>query len=78
MKIPYGETKSYLEQANMINRPSAHRAVANANGSNNLAIIIPCHRILRNDGNLGGYAGGINRKKWLIEHEKKNKNTIVS
>ncbi len=78
MKIPYGETKSYLEQANMINRPSAHRAVANANGSNNLAIIIPCHRILRNDGNLGGYAGGIDRKKWLIEHEKKNKNTIVS
>lgn len=78
IKIPYGETKSYLEQANMINHPSAHRAVANANGSNNLAIIIPCHRILRNNGKLGGYAGGIDRKKWLIEHEKKHINTIVS
>lgn len=77
IKIPYGETKSYLEQANMINKPAAHRAVANANGSNNLAIIIPCHRILRSNGDLGGYAGGIDRKKWLINHEKKHKSYDV-
>jgi AraC family transcriptional regulator, regulatory protein of adaptative response / methylated-DNA-[protein]-cysteine methyltransferase len=76
IKIPYGETKSYLEQANIINNPSAHRAVANANGSNNLAIIIPCHRILRSNGDLGGYAGGVHRKKWLIAHENHCKSTI--
>lgn len=76
MNIPYGETKSYLEQANMINKPSAHRAVANANASNNLTIIIPCHRILRSNGDLGGYAGGIHRKKWLIAHESNCKSTI--
>ena len=72
-KIPYGETRSYAEQAISINKASAHRAVANANGANQLAIIIPCHRIINSNGNLGGYGGGIPRKKWLIEHEKRNK-----
>lgn len=70
--IPYGETRSYLEQAKAIKKETAYRAVANANGANQLAIIIPCHRIINNNGNLGGYGGGIARKQWLLDHEKKN------
>lgn len=72
-KIPYGETKSYSDQASSINKPSAFRAVANANGVNKIAIVIPCHRIINNNGKLGGYGGGIWRKQWLIDHERKNK-----
>ena len=68
--IPYGETRSYLEQASVIGRPSACRAIANANGANQLAIIIPCHRIINHNGQLGGYAGGLARKQWLLDHEK--------
>lgn len=70
--IPYGETRSYLEQAAAIKRPSACRAVANANAANQLAIVIPCHRIIHNNGKLSGYAGGVARKQWLIEHEKRH------
>lgn len=70
--IPYGETKSYAAQSIDIGNPKATRAVANANGANQLAIIIPCHRIIRNNGELGGYGGGLQRKKWLIDHEKGN------
>jgi len=70
MRIPYGTTRSYLEEAIAIGKPKAFRAVANANGANQLAIIIPCHRIINNDGRLGGYGGGIAHKKWLIDHEK--------
>ena len=70
--IPYGETRSYFEQAAMIGNPSACRAIANANGANQLAIIIPCHRIINSDGALGGYGGGIARKQWLIDHEKQH------
>jgi AraC family transcriptional regulator of adaptative response/methylated-DNA-[protein]-cysteine methyltransferase len=62
---------SYLEQAKLINNPSAVRAVANANGSNRIAIVIPCHRVIGSDGNLIGYGGGLERKRWLIDHEKK-------
>lgn len=69
-KIPYGETRSYLEQAKKIGNGKAFRAVANANGKNQLAIVIPCHRIINTNGALGGYGGGIERKRWLIEHEK--------
>ncbi len=69
-RIPYGETKSYTEQAKIIGKPTACRAVANANGANQLAIVIPCHRIINSNGELGGYGGGISRKKWLLEHEK--------
>lgn len=68
--IPYGETRSYLTQATAIGKPSAYRAVANANGVNPLAIVIPCHRIINHDGRLGGYGGGLPRKEWLITHEK--------
>ncbi len=69
-KIPYGQTKSYADQAAAIGKPSAYRAVANANGANQIAIIIPCHRIINTNGNLGGYGGGITRKQWLLNHEK--------
>lgn len=71
IQIPYGQTRSYLEQAQTIGNEKAFRAIANANGANQLAIIIPCHRIINHNGNLGGYAGGITRKEWLIKHEKK-------
>ena len=70
-KIPPGETRSYLDIANTIKKPTAFRAVANANGANQLAIIIPCHRVINANGDLGGYGGGISRKQWLIDHEKK-------
>ncbi|MBL0941695.1 MAG: bifunctional transcriptional activator/DNA repair protein Ada [Alphaproteobacteria bacterium] len=69
-KIPYGETRSYLDIAATIGRPSAIRAAATANGANQFAIIIPCHRVINTNGDLGGYAGGLVRKKWLIDHEK--------
>jgi AraC family transcriptional regulator of adaptative response/methylated-DNA-[protein]-cysteine methyltransferase len=70
--IPYGHTASYSQEAIAIGKPSACRAVANANGANQLAIIIPCHRIINNNGKLGGYGAGIMRKQWLLDHEKKN------
>lgn len=69
-QIPYGETRSYLDQATHIGRPSAYRAVANANGANQLAIIVPCHRIINHNGRLGGYGGGLARKEWLLKLEK--------
>lgn len=71
-KIPYGERRNYVEQARALGRPTATRAVANANGANQLAIIVPCHRIVRSNGDLGGYSGGLERKRWLLEHENSN------
>lgn len=68
-QIPYGETVSYQEQAARIGKPSAVRAVANANGKNRVSIIIPCHRVIGADGSLTGYGGGLQRKQWLLEHE---------
>ena len=68
--IPYGEIRSYRDQAVSLGNPNAFRAVANANGANQLAIIIPCHRIIASDGTLGGYGGGLAMKQWLLEHEK--------
>jgi AraC family transcriptional regulator of adaptative response/methylated-DNA-[protein]-cysteine methyltransferase len=70
-KIPYGSTISYLEQAEQLENKKAARAVASANGANRVAIIIPCHRVIGSDGTLIGYGGGLERKKWLIDHEKK-------
>ncbi|WP_341357894.1 trifunctional transcriptional activator/DNA repair protein Ada/methylated-DNA--[protein]-cysteine S-methyltransferase [Rossellomorea sp. y25] len=70
-RIPCGQTRSYTEIAENICSPAAVRAVARANGCNQLAIIIPCHRVIRTNGDLAGYAGGLTRKKWLIEHERK-------
>ena len=71
-KIPYGETCSYSDIANAIENPSAFRAVARANGANQIALAIPCHRVINASGDLGGYSGGITRKQWLINHEKSN------
>ncbi|MGH1337963.1 MAG: bifunctional transcriptional activator/DNA repair enzyme AdaA [Aureispira sp.] len=68
--IPYGQTVSYKAQAHKINKPTAIRAVATANGANRVAIILPCHRVVGSNGALTGYAGGLERKKWLLEHEK--------
>jgi AraC family transcriptional regulator of adaptative response/methylated-DNA-[protein]-cysteine methyltransferase len=76
VKIPYGETRSYAEVAASIGKPSAVRAVATANGANQLAIIIPCHRVINKNGFLGGYGGGIVRKQWLINHEKQGNVSI--
>lgn len=70
IKIPFGETRSYLDISQAIGKPTACRAVAQANGANPMALIIPCHRVIQNNGALGGYAGGITRKQWLIQHEK--------
>jgi AraC family transcriptional regulator, regulatory protein of adaptative response / methylated-DNA-[protein]-cysteine methyltransferase len=72
-EIPYGEKRSYKQQAHMIEKPNAIRAVAKANGSNRICIIIPCHRIIGEDGSMTGYSGGIERKKWLLDFEKKNR-----
>ena len=73
VEIPYGETRSYAQLAANIGKPSAVRAVANANGANQLVIVIPCHRVINTNGHLGGYGGGIARKQWLINHEKRGK-----
>jgi len=67
--IPYGKTTSYLELSKQHGDVKAIRAVANANGKNPLWIIVPCHRVIGSDGSLTGYAGGLNRKQWLLEHE---------
>ncbi|MCX6284455.1 MAG: methylated-DNA--[protein]-cysteine S-methyltransferase [Bacteroidetes bacterium] len=69
IKIPYGTTISYHELARRIGNASAFRAVGGANGANPVSIIIPCHRVLGTNGRLVGYAGGLKRKKWLLEHE---------
>ena len=69
LKIPYGKTKSYLAQSKVLGDVKAIRAVASANGKNPLWIVIPCHRVIGSDGSLTGYAGGIWRKKWLLNHE---------
>ena len=70
--IPYGSTRSYKKQAELLQRPKAVRAVANANGMNRISIIIPCHRVIGEDGSLTGYGGGLWRKKWLLDLEKQN------
>jgi AraC family transcriptional regulator, regulatory protein of adaptative response / methylated-DNA-[protein]-cysteine methyltransferase len=70
-RIPHGSTRSYKQQACAINKPSAIRAVAKANGLNRISIIIPCHRVIGDDGDLTGYGGGLQRKRWLIDHESR-------
>ena len=68
-EIPYGETRSYGEQARSIGNPNASRAVGLANGRNPIAIVIPCHRVIGADGTLTGYAGGVQRKQLLLDLE---------
>ena len=67
--IPYGKTISYLDLSKQLGDVKAIRAVANANGKNPLWIIVPCHRVIGSDGSLTGYAGGLHRKQWLLNHE---------
>ena len=73
LKIPYSATQSYAEEAAVLGNPTAVRAVANANGANQLAIVIPCHRVISSNGSLGGYGSGLSRKEWLLKHEKDTK-----
>lgn len=70
LKIPYGATSTYAKQSELIGKPSAVRAVANANGKNKISIILPCHRVIGTDGSLTGYGGGLWRKKKLLELEQ--------
>ncbi|RCS46293.1 methylated-DNA--[protein]-cysteine S-methyltransferase [Bremerella cremea] len=72
LAIPYGETHSYQQLANRLGKPTASRAVGRTNGDNRFAIIVPCHRVIRSDGHLCGYAGGLWRKKWLLNWEREN------
>lgn len=69
LQIPYGKTLSYLELSKQLGDVKAIRAVASANGKNPLWIVVPCHRVIGSNGDLTGYAGGLHRKKWLLEHE---------
>lgn len=73
LEIPYGKTTSYLQLSKTIGNVKAIRAVANANGKNPIWIAIPCHRVIGSDGSLTGYAGGLHRKQWLLNHESPNK-----
>lgn len=67
--IPVGETISYAELAQRVGRPTGFRAVGSANGQNPVGVVVPCHRVISSDGTLGGYAGGLDRKRWLLAHE---------
>ena len=71
LTIPYGETRSYLQQARAIGNPKAVRAVGRANGLNPIAIVVPCHRVIGKSGKLTGYAGGLKRKEFLLNLERK-------
>lgn len=68
-EVPCGTTVSYAQLAQQLGRPRAIRAVGHANGSNPVGVVVPCHRVIGSDGSLSGYGGGIERKRWLLEHE---------
>lgn len=71
LDIPAGETTTYAALATRIGRPTAVRAVGHANGANPVGVVIPCHRVIGSDGSLTGYGGGIARKRWLLDHERR-------
>ncbi|MBC9931791.1 methylated-DNA--[protein]-cysteine S-methyltransferase [Chitinophaga qingshengii] len=71
LTVPYGDVRTYKQQAVLLQRPAAVRAVGHANGMNRISIIVPCHRIVGGNRDLTGYGGGIWRKQWLLEHENK-------
>ncbi|RYC52490.1 methylated-DNA--[protein]-cysteine S-methyltransferase [Flagellimonas olearia] len=77
LEIPFGKTISYLELSKRLGDVKAIRAVASANGKNPLWIVVPCHRVIGTNGDLTGYAGGLHRKKWLLEHESPAKQTTL-
>jgi len=72
LAIPYGQTRSYKQQSIQLGNEKAIRAVAGANGENGIAIIVPCHRVIGTNGSLTGYGGGLQRKQWLLTHERKH------
>lgn len=76
VKIPFGKTISYLQLSQRIGNVKSIRAVGTANGRNKLSIVVPCHRVIGSDGSLTGYAGGLWRKQWLLEHENKYANGV--
>ncbi len=76
IKIPFGKTVSYLQLSQRIGNIKSIRAVGSANGRNNLSIVVPCHRVIGSNGSLTGYAGGLWRKQWLLEHENKYANGV--
>lgn len=78
LRIPFGATRSYTRQAEALGGSSSVRAVANANGMNKIGIVVPCHRVIGENGRLTGYGGGLWRKKWLLDHEKKFSGQPVS
>lgn len=69
LEIPFGETRSYQQLARALGRADAVRAVGSANAENPIAVVVPCHRVIGADGSLTGYAGGLERKRWLLDHE---------
>ena len=73
LQIPYGETRSYEELARTVGAPGAQRAVGHANGQNRISIVIPCHRVVNKNGRLGGYGGGLWRKQYLLDLERRVK-----
>ncbi|MCI0569267.1 MAG: methylated-DNA--[protein]-cysteine S-methyltransferase [Myxococcaceae bacterium] len=77
-RIPVGKMWSYAELALEVGRPSALRAVGAANGQNPVAIVVPCHRVIAADGGIGGYTGGLQRKAWLLEHERRHSHGDVA
>jgi methylated-DNA-[protein]-cysteine S-methyltransferase len=68
--IPYGETRTYGQQASSLGRPTATRAVGAANGRNPVSVVLPCHRVIGADGSLTGFGGGLDAKRWLLDHER--------
>lgn len=77
VQLPFGQTSTYQALAQLMERPNSTRAVASANGNNRIAIVIPCHRIIGKDGKLRGYGGGLARKQWLLDHERKFVKSIL-
>ena len=77
LKIPFGKTISYIEMAKKLGDEKVIRAAASANGKNPVMIIVPCHRVIGNDGKLVGYAGGLSTKKWLLDHENRLANGVL-
>lgn len=75
-RVNYGQTISYKDLAVKVECPKAYRAVGSANGTNPISIVIPCHRVIQHDGNIGGYGGEVWRKKWLLDHEKKYSSNV--
>jgi methylated-DNA-[protein]-cysteine S-methyltransferase len=76
-RIPAGTTLTYAELARKVGRPKAVRAVGNANGANPVSIIVPCHRVVATGGGLGGYAYGLDRKRWLLTHEARGSSRVI-